>query len=316
MKRALILSLIICCALSIAAQRRITPVEKTTNTVTVVDAKTKKKMMQAFLLTDSVARDSIRQDSIAKLYPKYPILTDLTIGVNIWDPLMRIFGTKYGGAGINATLNMWNRVQPSLEIGFGMADYSPEHKNFRYQSKFALYGKIGANYNFLFKKSPDYQLLAGLRLGFSSFKYDIHATQTDNYWQHTSELSILNQKGLALWGEVVLGLKVKLFGPISAGWLARYAVPFKVNEGSQSKVWYIPGFGERNKGFSASLSIYYTIPLKKHKWPVVDPATGRPIDPATETPETKKPSETPSTTPAETPVASPAETPTEAPNVE
>ena len=270
MKNILLLSILLICGFSAFSQRRITPVEKSNNSVAIVDAKTREKMLKQYALKDSVAQDSLRQDSIAKAKVKFPILTDVTFGVDFWQPLMRLFGSKYGGFGISATLNMWNRLQPALEIGFGLADNTPEGKNFRYKSPLAIYTRLGANYNILFKKETDYQVLAGFRIGYSSYKYNIYATQKDGYWGTSSEFDILNQKGSAVWAEILLGLKVKIVGPLSAGWFFKYQTAFKIKDGPNGNAWYIPGFGTRKSSISANLSIYYTLPLMKSRLPKKD----------------------------------------------
>ena len=60
-----------------------------------------------------------------------------------------------------------------LELGLGMANDSPDDMNFTYRGKLSPYVRVGANYNFMFKRAPRYQLLVGARLGFSTFGYDI-----------------------------------------------------------------------------------------------------------------------------------------------
>ena len=80
---------------------------------------------------------------------------------------------SYASADINATLNMWNRLQPTIELGLGWAKSTPDDLYFTYRGKPSPYFKVGANYNFLFKSSPDYQAIVGIRLGYSTFGYDV-----------------------------------------------------------------------------------------------------------------------------------------------
>lgn len=252
-------------AISVCAQRRVTPVTQSTNRVVMPK---KGEKLKEFVRLDSAARDSLRRDSIEKIYPRYPLLTDVTIGVNFWEPLMRLFGQKHGGVGFSATLNMWNRLLPKLEVGFGTANSTPEGMNFTYKSKLALYAKIGADYNFLFKKSPDYMLFAGAHVGFSSFKYDIvDITPPNNYWDEKEKFSILGEKSSAVWGEINIGLRVKIYKGFSLGWTGRYVKRFSIKNNEHSQPWYVPGLGTKAAGLSASFSVYYTIPLSKNKWP-------------------------------------------------
>ena len=249
-------------------QRKVTPVQQTNNTIL---RPKKGEKIKPKVMNDSLYQDSLRMDSIKKIYPKYPAITDLTVGVNVWDPLMRIFGQKHGLVDFSLTLNMWNRLFPTIEVGLGKAHETPDGKNYTYDGKMSVYGKIGANYNFLFKSSKNYLFMAVFRIGYSSFKYDItNITAKDGYWGWTEGGSILNQKGSCVWAELLLGLRVKLVGNLSAGWYFKYNMKLKMNDGSQSNAWYIPGYGTRNTGITGSFSIYYTIPIKKKRWPKVD----------------------------------------------
>lgn len=51
----------------------------------------------------------------------YPRIYCVAAGVNIADPVMRIFGQKYGIASVWGELNMHNRYFPTFELGLGQA---------------------------------------------------------------------------------------------------------------------------------------------------------------------------------------------------
>ena len=111
----------------------------------------------------------------------------------------------------------------SWSLGIGIADNRPEEGNFRYKGKPPFYGKVGINYNFLYKSNPDYQVYLGLRGGFSSFRYDItDITINSSYWDQTNRFSLTNQKGHALYGEVLAGIKVKIWN-LGCRWGGTYA---------------------------------------------------------------------------------------------
>ena len=149
-------------------KRHVTPVKPETNRVQPPPKGTDEKVIQQYLSGDSTAAIAeARRDSLRRVYKRYPLLTDLSIGVNLVEPLFMAFGQSYASADVNATLNMWNRLQPTVELGLGWAKNSPDGMNFTYHGKPSPYFKLGANYNFLFKSSPDYQALIGIRLGYS-----------------------------------------------------------------------------------------------------------------------------------------------------
>ena len=211
--RVLLLTLILV-SFAIHAQepdkRHVTPVKPETNQVKPPPKGTDEKIIQQYITGDTAtALAEARKDSLRRVYKHYPLLTDLSIGVNFAEPLFMAFGQTYASADINATLNMWNRLQPTVEIGMGWAKTTPDDKNFTYKRQPSPYFKLGANYNLMFKNSPDYQALIGLRLGYSTFTFDVTDIGYHNsYWQETLTTNITGQRSHALWGEIGLGLKV------------------------------------------------------------------------------------------------------------
>ncbi|MEG0560604.1 MAG: DUF6048 family protein [Muribaculaceae bacterium] len=266
-KFAFIVILIFFVVTTVIAQRRITPVERKAQITVAPQGKDKKKHQKDSIKMDSAYSDSTKMamDTTSKKMI-YPLMHSVIVGVNIWDPVMRILGQSYGGGDVSAELSIHNRYFPTIEVGIGSANNTPEDGNFTYKGKMAIYGKIGASYNFFYNKTPDYQLLGGFRLGFSSFKYDItNISANSGYWNENTKFEILNQKSHALWGEIVLGIKVKVVQNFSVGWALRYRFIFNYKKNINSDPWYIPGFGNRSTPIGASLSLYYTLPLPSKK---------------------------------------------------
>ena len=189
-------------------QRKVTPVKPKTNKVLTQPKGTDEKIIQQYLTGDTAqARAQERKDSLAKIYPHYPKLTEFSLGLGFGDALMMAFGQKYASFDLSATLNMWNRFQPVLVVGLGRAKNMPDDMNFTYVGKLSPFFKIGANYNFLYKNEPQYQLYAGVRLGYSTFKYDVDDVSVSNpYW---GELETYYLRGLRCnghWGEYIVRL--------------------------------------------------------------------------------------------------------------
>ena len=244
-------------------QRHVTPVKPETNTVKPPPKGTDEKIIQEYINGDSTSvEDQARKDSLRKIYKHYPKLTDLTFGVNFAEPLFMALGQSYASADISATLNMWNRFQPTVELGLGWASNTPDDMNFTYKCKPSPYIRVGANYNILFKNEPDYQVFLGLRLGYSTFSYDVTDVHyTNSYWQEDLEYNLTGERSHALWGEGLAGLKVKLKDRLSMGWSVRYHRLFSHGKSYNAEPWFIPGFGPRGGSVSFSLNIYYTLPL-------------------------------------------------------
>ncbi len=253
-------------------KRRVTPVVPETNRVQPPPKGTDEKIIQQYISGDSTAAiQEARKDSLRRAYKRYPLITDLSVGINLADPLFMAFGQSYASTDIFATLNMWNRLQPTLELGLGWAKSSPDDMNFTYRAKPSPYVKLGANYNFLFKSSPDYQVLLGIRLGYSNFGYDItDAHYVNSYWREMLDYDIKGERSHALWGEAGVGLKVKLWRSWSMGWMIRYHGIFSYGKNEHSRPWFIPGYGPRNSSLGFTLGISYTLPLHRGSKTTID----------------------------------------------
>ena len=206
---------------------------------------------------------------------KYPLLVESTIGVDIWDPVMRIFGQEYGLIGFSADLNMHNRYFPAVEVGLGNASIAPSDKNFHFVSPMSVYFKIGANYNFIYNNNPAYKFFAGVRYGFTPFKWGIsQADPAPGYWGDTPSFSIPDQSWTAGWFEFCLGLRVQLWKNISAGWTFRYHGILHQTKSEHGSPMYIPGYGSSTQPITGSFTISYSIPFPTKKVePLPEPGT-------------------------------------------
>lgn len=195
---------------------------------------------------------------------KYPLLESASVGLDIWDPLMRAFGQQYGIAGAWAEVSLHNRYFPVFEAGLGQASHTPSGNNYSYRSPMSVYFRLGLNYNFLYNSSPDYRLFAGVRYGFSPFSYSISDITLDApYWEEDARFDIPSQRSTVGWFELVFGLRVRLWGPISAGWSVKYHTILHESTARYGQPWYIPGYGSRSGALTGSFSVSYTFSLDK-----------------------------------------------------
>ena len=192
----------------------------------------------------------------------YPLVHQAIFGVNVWDGFMRCLGQKYGIGDVWGEVSLHNRYFPTFVAGLGTISDTPINKNYTYRSPLAPYFKLGATYNFFYNSSPDYRLQAGLRYGFSVFKWSVSdATVDEGYWEHPTSYSIPDQSCTAGYLEIVLALKVKIFGNLSAGWSLIYHSMLHTSKSTYGNPMYIPGYGKRNGAFTGNFSIIYTLPL-------------------------------------------------------
>ncbi len=196
---------------------------------------------------------------------EYPLLQSVSVGVDIWDAAMRLFGQDFGLVGFSAELNMHNRYIPVFEAGLGTASHRPSGMGYHYRSPMAPYFRIGANYNFLYNSNPAYMFVAGLRYGFSAFNWEVRDIDVESsYWDETAVTSIPSQNATAGWLEICFGLRVKLGGPVSAGWMLKYHSMLHCTAGAHGKPYYVPGYGSRNGALTGAFYITYTLPFR-HK---------------------------------------------------
>lgn len=260
------------------AQRRVTPVTPATPGATTNKADlTKIPIDPSRLITttdaqgniitvDTVTGQEYVDSSLLPTPPKmvYPLLHQAIIGVNVWDGLMRCLGQKFGIGDVWGEVSLHNRYFPYFAVGLGSIGDTPINKNFSYYTPKAPYFKLGASYNFFYNSTPDYRLQAGLRYGFTTFKWRVgDVTVDEGYWGAPSTYDIPSQSATAGYLEVVLALKVKIAGPISAGWSLIYHSLLHSSKSTYGNLMYIPGYGKRNGAFTANLSIIYTLPLNK-----------------------------------------------------
>ncbi len=216
------------------------------------------------VFVDTTTNTEWIDSSIIKRVPKmkYPLLNSVSAGIDVWDPIMRVFGQQHGIAGIWGQVDLHNRYFPTFEMGLGYTNHKGPNESFVYNSPLSVYFKIGADYNFLFNSNPDYKFFAGFRYGFSPFSYSIKNVKlSDNYWDETVNFNIPSQNATAGWIEFGLGLRVKIAGPVSVGWMLKYHSVVHQSKTTYGDPWYIPGFGSKNSHFSGSVSVSYTFDI-------------------------------------------------------
>lgn len=161
-----------------------------------------------------------------------------------------------------AQINLKNKYYPIFEMGFAGADKtSSEDINFKTNG---LFGRAGVDFN-LRKAKEGAKLtnnifLAGVRLGMSSFAYDItDITITDEYWGGSEPLNFNNQLTTKVWYEIVIGVKVEVLKHTYMGWTVRNKHLLSKDASGEVFPWYIPGFG---KNTSTNWGINYTLGYK------------------------------------------------------
>lgn len=169
----------------------------------------------------------------------------ISVSADLVGPLQLLIG-DYGQVEGSVKANFGHRYFPVVEAGYGKADAIDDVIHLRYATA-APYIKIGGDYNVLRSKDDRYRALAGLRYGFSKYKFDISSTEDlmDPVWQTLSKIDLHDVKASCGWIEALFGIDIQLYGPVRVGWSIRYKLRLHHKEDFQGKSWYVPGYGKQ-----------------------------------------------------------------------
>lgn len=262
------------------AQRRINPVDNPATRTQHINNKVKADTLDRTnivektdshgnkILVDTVTGKEVVDSTQIPVVPPmiYPLVNSASVSVNVWDPIMRVLGQKYGLVEFSAEFNMHNRYIPVFDFGLGKANNTPDGNNYTYRSPMAPYFRIGMNYNFLYNSSPDYMAMAGIRYGFSPFSYSVDGTSLNSgYWQEQEGIVIPSQNVTAGYFMILFNLRVKVSGPIYVGWSFNYHTILHESKTPHGKPWYIPGYGTRGSSVGGAFSVTYTFDLAERR---------------------------------------------------
>jgi len=201
-------------------------------------------------------------DTVKYLHPKF---NGITLGVDLFSPVTNLIGQKYGNYEMSIDAGFYNRFYPVYEFGLSYANETPDGAKYTYKVSPSFYNRIGLNYNILYNKDIPGLLFVGLRYGLSFANYEVtNITISAPYWEETlTNLSIPKTTSIAHWGELLLGLQVKLYKGLMMGWSVRYKLLFAASQKGDAKQWIIPGFGKSNNPLGFNFTINYRFSPKE-----------------------------------------------------
>ncbi|MDE6295574.1 MAG: hypothetical protein K2M03_05865 [Muribaculaceae bacterium] len=177
--------------------------------------------------------------------PKYPLYNGTSVGINIFDPIMMITGQRRFSIDLHADVSLFNWIFPTVELGIARADAYPEDGRTHIIMKPTLYGKVGFNYNFVYKSNPDFQIFLGFRAGYSSFHFAATDLKSGSSYYDVYDGKPLDDVSCTSWyGQALIGIKVKIYRRFAMGWTIRYGFKFRVRTSIDNvEPWFIPGYG-------------------------------------------------------------------------
>lgn len=125
------------------------------------------------------------------------------------------------------------------------------------------YFRIGADANFLLKDPDKNMFFLGLRYGRSAFNEQLSYSLSDTVYGDIQK-TVSNESMTAGWGELTVGLRVKIWKELWMGYTARLKVAPSVGTPGEFIPYDIPGYGLASKksywGFN--YQIYWRIPIR------------------------------------------------------
>lgn len=222
---------------------------------------------------DEIERPSLIDQSTV------PFFNGIFIGYDLLGPIYKVYSDDYLTTEFSIDVNLKNRIFPVLELGYGNTNKWSDN-GIQYKTK-APYFRLGADYNFLYKKHKNNHLTVGLRYAFTTFDFDIDNLSLedgvwgdqiqnpgihDDVWNESFPMDKKSLSSSMHWLEFVVGVRTSIWKNLYMGWSLRFKYRLSIQENDFGDPWYVPGFGI-NKGtrFGVNYSIIYRIPSKKSK---------------------------------------------------
>ncbi len=130
------------------------------------------------------------------------------------------------------------------------------------------YWRGGLDINLL-KKDPDRNMFFfGFRYARSSFSETMNITSGDPYFG-AFQYQLKNLDASAVWGELVTGLRVKIWKEFWMGFTSRMKFGLSVKGDDAFAAFDVPGYGVIGKGttWGYNYQVFWRIPFKKEKKP-------------------------------------------------
>ena len=183
---------------------------------------------------------------------------------------------SYEGA---VKIDLKHKFYPTFEFGYASADKLTVD-NIGFSTNGAFW-RGGIDINMLKQKKAanaiNSMLLLGVRLGVSSFNYNItNVTITDEYWGGPAQtMNYNNLSTTKVWLELTAGIRVEVLKNIYMGWTIRNKNLLTSTADGAVTPWYIPGFGTNkssNLGLNYTIGYKFQLPSKRKN--IAKPQTG------------------------------------------
>ena len=189
-------------------------------------------------------KNTDKKETIDLSQEKAPVFAGVSVSADLVGAVMKFANSDYSQMEVAARLNFREKYFPVFEMGYGSSDYEGAETGNTFKTQ-APYFRIGLDYNFTKKWWKGNRLYAGIRYGFTSFKYDISSPDfIDPVWGTEYPFVFKDISANAHWGEVVFGIETRIWKFFHIGWNVRYKARLGTKKSPIGDPWYIPGYGK------------------------------------------------------------------------
>ena len=176
-----------------------------------------------------------------------PLFVGISVSVDLCGAVMASL-CPWGQYEAAARINFRQRYFPTVEIGIGSSNYTDETTKLHYKTHSPFF-RAGCDLNIANDKRSGNRIYAGLRSGFTAFKYNLDGPPIeDPVYGGMFPYSFTGVNGRMHWFEIVGGLEARIWKFIHLGWTLRYKVRLNEKQSSLGHAWYVPGFGKNAGG--------------------------------------------------------------------
>jgi hypothetical protein len=186
--------------------------------------------------------------------------TGIRVGMDLISLIRTQTDESFKGYEVNADVDFY-RYYLTAELGHWERYVKDTENDY---SNNGDYWRVGADVNFL-KNDPDKNMFFfGLRYGRSKFSENLSITTEDVVWGRSTS-SYANTDLTGQWGELVTGLRVKMWKFFWMGYTARYKFGLSTTAPQGFEVYDVPGFGRtfKNTTWGFNYQIFIRIPVRK-----------------------------------------------------
>ena len=208
-------------------------------------------------MTEVLAQDEALPEGVRY---RYPVLNGMSVSVNLFPPVMSVFGKDYASYEGTLTVDLRHRFFPQVSAGVGYCDAESDDL-VRYHCTMRPFVKAGMLYNFRYNDlKPDDFYGAFLRLGYAYSEADVeNLYYTDGFWGETGPMSVRGMQFHSVWMELGGFIKVQVANHVSLGWDLSFKPFLHKGTGSQGAPYFVPGYGTTTGKFGFGFHLYYDI---------------------------------------------------------